>query len=316
MPANLPAFQLETQYRDYVWGGQRLRPGQRTAEAWIVDGQNHILDGALAGLTLAEAAAQHPREILGDTQPGPSGFPLLIKLLDCADWLSVQVHPNDQQAVELAGPGKNGKTEAWHILSAAPGAQILAGFCGGTSQSAAEQAVRAAGQGSDEILRMIQHVPLQDGDTIFIPAGTVHALGPGLLVYEVQQSSDITYRVFDWNRPASAGRKLHIEESIAVMDIASIPTPARVPQHDPRGRLVRCPYFHLDLLDLCEPHTLDTGGKTFHAVTAIEGAVELQGLEWSEPLAQFQTALVPASAGVYTVKPAGERCKALVASGG
>jgi mannose-6-phosphate isomerase len=302
MDNKLNAFDLEPQYRDYIWGGSRLRPGQVTAEAWIVHEGNRVLSGPFAGKSLAQAAEEAGASLLGQHSVSRTGnrFPLLIKLLDCAQWLSLQVHPNDQQAEQLEGPGQFGKTEAWHILHAEPGAEIICGFHPGTS---GEEIARSIRDGS--ILEHTQRVPLQTGDTVFIPAGTVHALGPGLLVYEVQQTSDITYRVFDWNRPASAGRKLHIEQSLAVLDPTATGTPIPAPPflYGARERLVLCPYFQLDLLSL-EKHTFngDTRKLCFHTLTVIEGRVKITGAGWETVKAQFETTLIPAAAGAYRVE--------------
>jgi mannose-6-phosphate isomerase len=144
-------------------------------------------------------------------------FPLLVKLLDCADWLSVQVHPNDEQAADLVGTGQYGKTEAWHFLEVEPGTSILAGVKPGTTPAALAAAIRTG-----RILEVAQRLEVRPGETYLIPAGTLHALGPGLLLYEVQQASDTTYRVYDWDRrPGRAG--LHIEESVAVTSPQSTP---------------------------------------------------------------------------------------------
>jgi mannose-6-phosphate isomerase len=305
MPETLPVFDLEPQYRDYVWGGSRLRPDQVTAEAWIVHEANRVMSGPYAGRTLAEAAEENGAGLLGELAYERTGtrFPLLIKLLDCAQWLSVQVHPNDEQALTLEGDGQFGKTEAWHILTAEPGAEILCGFKPGTHSDTVYQSVR-----DGTILNHAQRVPMQTGDTIFIPAGTVHALGPGLLVYEVQQTSDITYRVFDWNRPASAGRKLHIEQSLAVLN----PSASEQPIHQPEfvdGRqvsLVQCPYFSLNLLTVeHETLALSTGLSTFHTLTPIEGRVKITGKSWEVEKGLFETVLIPANAGAYSITPIG-----------
>lgn len=297
------AFGLEPQYREYVWGGNRLRPGQQTAEAWIVHQNNRITSGMLAGSTLADAVNLYGSDLLGQ-QVSSQKFPLLIKLLDCADWLSVQVHPNDQQAVQLEGDGHNGKTEAWFMLEADPGAKIMCGFKPGASEEAVRQSVR-----DGSILEHIQAVTVHTGDTIFIRAGTVHALGPGMLVYEVQQDSDITYRVFDWNRPATAGRKLHIEQSLAVMDDSAsgkaLPEP---PFADgAHQRLVACPYFTLELLTAEENALyLDTGAMSFHALTVIEGKAEVSGQGWRQTFGLYETAFVPACCGAYQITPLGK----------
>ena len=132
MRLNAP-LQLIPEFREYVWGGQRLRPGQVTAEAWVLYEGNRIAGGEAAGLTLAQLVEQYGAALLGHAGAQRAGgrFPLLVKLLDCAQWLSLQVHPNDAQAVELEGAGQNGKTEAWHILQAGEGAQIIAGMRAG-----------------------------------------------------------------------------------------------------------------------------------------------------------------------------------------
>lgn len=297
------AFGLQAQYREYVWGGQRLRPGQITAEAWIVHEGDRIANGPLAGQTLAEASAAYGAALLGERVVARTGkrFPLLIKLLDCAQWLSLQVHPNDAQAVQLEGPGQFGKTEAWHILEAEPGAEILAGFREGADQANWQQAVN-----DGTILDYAQPVKLTTGDTVFIRPGTLHALGPGLLVYEVQQTSDITYRVFDWNRPAAAGRKLHIEQSLAVLDPTARGTAIPRPEFIDGGqvRLLSCPYFTLDLLSAAHtPIALNPQGQTFHILTVIEGQIEVTGSDWQQSFGKYETALVPANSGAYQVRP-------------
>lgn len=315
----IPAFMLEPQYRDYVWGGQRLRPGQLTAETWAIYEGDMIRGGPFAGRTLAEATLQAPEDLLGtrplerlkaQTAEGGPRFPLLVKLLDCADWLSLQVHPDDAQAAALAGPGNFGKTEAWHVLQADPGAEILAGFEPGVPR---EEALRAVREGS--LLDYTRRIPLQAGDTVFIRAGTLHALGPGLLMYEVQQTSDITYRVFDWNRPASAGRKLHIDESLLVLDTsaAAQPIPPAAFEDGALQKRIASPYFHLSLLTAERiPAALNPDGKSFHAVTCIEGGLTLDGEGWTLLLEQYQSAVVPASAGGYHAVPRA-RSQALVA---
>ena len=295
---------LEPQYRDYVWGGNRLRPGQSpTAEAWIVYEGDLITSGPLAGQTLAEAAQTYGAALLGERVVSHTGlrFPLLVKLLDCAQWLSLQVHPNDQQAVELEGPGQFGKTEAWYILEADPDAEILCGLKPGVRRDDWMQAIRTG-----NILDYTQRITVKNGQTIFIPAGTMHALGPGLFVYEVQQVSDITYRVFDWNRPATSSRKLHIDQSLAVInpDASSQPVPQPPFVDGGTTRLVDCPYFALDYLTAeTTPLTLATHGETFHTLTVIEGQVRIEGQGWSQIFDRLQTAVIPANSESYRVYP-------------
>jgi mannose-6-phosphate isomerase len=308
------AFTLQPEYRDYVWGGQSLRPGQLTAEAWIVFEGDRIATGPLAGQTLAEAAARDPLGLLGQVPVARTGarFPLLIKLLDCAQWLSVQVHPNDEQALRLEGAGQFGKTEAWHFLKTEPGAEILAGLRPGTTSETLAQAIQAG----KALLDAAQHLPVRAGESLFIPAGMLHALGPGMLLYEVQQTSNITYRVYDWDRPASAGRPLHIAQSLAVTNPALtgqiIPPPAL--KDSECVPLIRCPYFTLAAIQAArQPLTLDPGGKSFHILTVTQGGAHIQGTGWQFELQPLQTLLVPASAGPYALSSAAAPARVLLA---
>lgn len=306
-------LQLTPEYRDYVWGGQRLRPGTLTAEAWVVYEGDRIANGSLQGQTLADAAQQLGADLLGQDVVHRTGlrFPLLIKILDCNDWLSVQVHPNDEQARQMEGPDQFGKTEAWHILDVADGAQLIAGVKEGTSAEALAAAIR-----NGTIVDQAQVHAAHTGDSIFMPAGTLHALGPGFLVYEVQQTSNITYRIFDWNRPASAGRELHIEQSVAVTNPQGTGhvQPALKLQPDDQRSLVQCPYFALELLTAqSQPVALDTRSASFHALTVIDGQGTIECGGERITLNPFETVLVAAKAGAYHLRPIGS-VRALKAS--
>ena len=307
-------LKLTPAYRDYVWGGDRLRPGHNpTAEAWVVWEGDMIESGMLAGKTLGEAATQFGDALLGAKATSRTGtrFPLLVKLLDCAQWLSLQVHPNDPQAVELEGAGQFGKTEAWHILESQPEAKLIAGLQPNTS---AEQVAESIRNGT--IIEHVQYANVKQGDTVFMPAGTLHALGPGLLVYEVQQTSDWTYRVYDWGRPATEKRPLHIEKSIQVTradftaPIKSLPEFADGTRHV----LVQCEYFTLEMLSAAANNMdLDTKGESFHAITVIEGRAALVAGNERVELDKFHTVVVPASTGQYQFQPL-TRCRALKSS--
>ena len=308
------ALMFTPEYRDYLWGGQRLRPGLLTAEAWVIYENDRIASGPLAGQTLAQAAAEYGAELLGQPvidRRGPR-FPLLIKLLDCHQWLSLQVHPDDRQAARLEGPGQNGKTEAWHVLEADPEARLIAGLKPGTSADQMAQAIR-----NGSIEKLSQYETVRAGDTIFMPAGTIHALGPGLLVYEVQESSDFTYRVFDWNRPQTPNRVLHIEKSLAVADpsAGSRPVPLPVLQDGQVQLLCQSEYFTLELLNSSTRSLeLDTQGRSFHALTVIAGAACFSSGSEQVSLGRFETLLVPAAAGAYRLEPQAGSFQALRSS--
>lgn len=296
---------LEPKYQDYVWGGRRLRPDVPgpTAEAWVIYEGDAIRGGPLAGKTLKEIAEAYPRALLGDRVVAVRGkrFPLLIKLLDCAEWLSIQVHPNDEQARRMEGPDQNGKTEAWFTVDADPGAALLCGVKPGTTKTEFAQAVRTG-----KIIDWVNRLEMKPGESVLIRAGMVHALGPGLFIYEVQQTSNITYRVWDWDRPATAERPLHIEQSIAVANLDLEPRVVPPQQlHDSQvANLVSCEYFRLQ--QICAEHQgieMDTNNETFHALTVLEGNVRLQGPGWELPLRRYESVVVPAACGAYRIQP-------------
>ncbi len=237
-----------------VWGGRRLetvygrrlpQPGRPYGEAWeLVDRpaeQSVVAGGRFAGLTLHQLWAGHRAEVFGGGLPASERFPLLVKVLDARDDLSLQVHPPAAVAPRLGGEPK---TEMWFIAAAEPGAKLYAGLRRGVTRARFEQAL-AAGTAAD----CVHALAPAPGDAIFIPSGRLHAIGGGLLVFEIQQNSDTTYRVFDWNRTGLDGRPrtLHVAESLASIDFNDF-EPAIDP---PRGNLLaKCPHFQVEKLDL------------------------------------------------------------------
>jgi mannose-6-phosphate isomerase len=308
-------YPLEPQYHERVWGGQRLKAGgPPVGEAWVACAESRVGGGAHAGRTVGELAAHYGPPFLGaEVFEGYGGrFPLIVKLLDCADWLSMQVHPDDAQAARLVGPGEFGKTEGWHFIEAAPGASIYAGVRAGTTAQELSAAIREG-----RVLDVAERFEVRPGDTLCIPSGTLHALGPGLLLYEVQQASDITFRVYDWGRPASAGRALHVEESVAVADPRRHVTPAPAPalEGTAAARALTCAFFELDVVRVGESaFEGDAGGRTFHLLTPVEGAVEISCGDERVRLRCFETALVAGGAGSYRLRAEGPAAKVLRAA--
>ena len=295
-------FPLEPQYHERVWGGQRLKAADPpVGEAWVACAESRVREGAEAGRTVAELAAAYGPQLLGREVFAAHGtrFPLLVKLLDCADWLSVQVHPDDAQAARLVGPGVFGKTEAWHFIEADEGATVYAGVRAGTTARELAAAIRAG-----RVVDVAERLEVSAGQTICIPSGTLHALGPGLLLYEVQQASDTTFRAYDWGRPASDGRKLHVEETVAVADARRHVEPAPPPALDETAaaRAMACAFFELDVLRVgTEAFAAEAGGRAFHLLTLIEGEAEVACGAERVPMRGFDTALVAGGAGAYTV---------------
>jgi mannose-6-phosphate isomerase len=297
-------LRLIPEYRDYIWGGNRLKPGSSpVAEAWVLDRNDRIASGPFAGRTLADVTKEFGKDLLGTVVVERTGldFPLLIKLLDCAAWLSLQVHPNDDQARMLEGEGFFGKTEAWHILDAAPGAKLIAGLKPGTTPDALSRSIREG-----TILDAAQYLQVKTGDTIFIRPGTIHALGPGLLIYEVQQTSNLTYRVFDWNRPQTGGRVLHLEKSLEVADPAAEVRVRhyRQPDDGKWNVLCQCQYFTLEMVSSGTVEIeSDTRGRSFHALMVIDGSCDIVTPGGVVTLNKFDTVVVPAACGGYVLRP-------------
>jgi len=299
---------LAPEYRDYVWGGSRLRPDiVPTAEAWIIFAGNRITSGPYAGRVLSGLSSEFGVDLLGSKAVAQTGnrFPVLVKILDCAQWLSLQVHPNDEQAQKLEGEGFFGKTEAWHVLETEPNAELIAGI---KPNITAEQLTAAIQSKSEKTLELVEKVKVVPGDTLFMHPGTVHALGPGMLIYEIQQTSDITYRVYDWGRPETETRKLHIEKAVAVSNSNAVSLPVKPPQMEDGEvtTLTQCQYFQLDEIRVGEKTVrMETKGESFHGLTVIEGQVQVSADAKREAfvLNKFETLLIPACCGAYQIQP-------------
>jgi len=310
----LGLLRFEPTFRRYVWGGRRLgtvlgKPigaGDGYAESWEVvdhgDDQSVVRAGPYRGHTLHALIERSGRELLGRHGPR-AAFPLLFKYLDARQNLSVQVHPDDALAARLDPPDL-GKTEAWVVVDALPGSLIYAGLKRGFDR---ELLAREVARGTTvQCLHTIQPRP---GDCIFIPARVVHAIGTGLLVAEIQQASDTTFRLFDWNRVGRDGkpRQLHVEQALDTIDYDRGPVHPQVPQPTGRQgveRLVACDKFVLDRLSLAQSATAGGDGR-FHVMSVLQGAVRFAGDPTGEPLGTGETVLLPAAAGAVRVEPEG-----------
>lgn len=293
------------------WGGTQLGSllGKPTgghadsAESWEFSDhgrdQSVVDGGPLDGLTLHELIQQHNAELLGQHQ-GLKQFPLLVKFLDAQDRLSLQVHPSDIQVCAFE-PGENGKTEAWVILSAAPGARVFTGLKLHVDQFRFEQHLRAG-----TVEECLHAYEVHAGDCIFIPAGTVHAIGEGIVLAEVQQSSDMTFRISDWGRLGADGqpRELHIEESLVCTDFDRGPVNPVVPRSLVSLRESATSRYETEELVACEYFVLHRHRGTtampllehdcFHALLVLSGNGHLACGDEQIPLQLGTSVLVPA----------------------
>ncbi len=316
-------IRLQASFHETIWGGKRLAlDGWKPlangevliGEAWETETSTIAQNEPYTGKTLGELVKTYGEALLGKQAIDLYGprFPLLAKFIDANAKLSVQVHPNDQYAAEFEA-GKLGKTECWYILDAAPGASIIHGFISSTTR----EHVRAAIE-SFTLESLLEVVPVSAGDVIFVPAGTVHAIGEGVMLYELQEYSDLTYRMYDYGRLTAAGmpRELHIERSLDVSHYYRSPRikaqPVELPgtsaHHD--RCLVACRYFVLRELTLGQG-TAEDGymnsetGASCVILTSLDAPVQIRygvSHEGCLTLARGQTAVLPAALGAYCVE--------------
>jgi len=310
MPTLYP-LRFELLFRRYLWGGRRLEtilgkslpPGDDYAESWEVvdhgDDQSVVAAGALAGKPLRDLVRNFGPELLGRHDPLQQ-FPLLFKFLDAHRDLSVQVHPNDQQAA-LLDPPDFGKTEAWIVLHAEPGSTIYAGLKRGFDRHAF---AREVSRGTTELC--LHSYQPQVGDCLFIPAGTVHALGAGLVVAEIQQASDTTFRIFDWNRVGADGRprQLHVEQALDVIDFERGPVVIQQPEQTACPhvqRLVDSDKFIVNRWEFSGPQVIG-GDDRCHLIAVLAGSLDVTGDPHDAPLVAGQTCLLPAICGEVDIR--------------
>lgn len=306
-------LEFEPILKSIRWGGTRLgsllgKPlGALTdvAESWEVadqpDARSKIISGEHAGQTLHDLIDTHPRELFGAQGPWQQ-FPLLIKFLDANDRLSVQVHPDDHMAVQQQA-GTNGKTEAWFILHAEPGSQVFVGLKSGVTRSELEAAIEG-----DRVADLLHSIEVQAGDTIFVPAGTVHAIGEGIVLAEVQQQSNVTYRIHDWGRLGSDGspRELHVAAALECIDFergpGAIQEPVEMSPDDSQFELVRCDYFAMDRLVLRNPTVLFPA-EAFRVLMVTGGSGKLACQDREFDLTLGKTLMLPASCPEAVIAP-------------
>lgn len=301
-------LKFKAEMKERVWGGRALEqfglelPDGAIGEGWMIgdhpNGVTKIVNGPLAGQGLDEAREQYGREWFGTSGFSPNGrFPLLIKLLDCNDDLSVQVHPTD--SYEGLPEGELGKTEMWYILDAKPGATIIYGLKENIDRAAMEAAI-AEGR----IMDTLEIVPVEAGDAFYIPAGTVHALCSGVLVAEIQQNSDTTYRLYDYNRLGLDGklRELHIEDSLNVIAYEGAGAKRMKTDGVLPGEwltIAESPYFHVEKGILKDRLALSTPSHSFVILVVASGEGRLAWAEGELAAKAGECFLLPSALGEY-----------------
>ena len=310
-------LQFEPIIKRARWGGRRLHtilhkslgPEADYAESWEIadhgDDQSRVIDGPRAGRSLPDLDTSENQAVFG-RHAGLQQFPLLVKFLDANDRLSVQVHPDDTLARRF-DPKENGKTEAWVVIDAQPGSRLFAGLQPGVD----EPRLRAA-LAENRLEDCLHSISVQAGDAVFVPAGTVHAIGEGIVLAEIQQSSDLTFRLYDWGRMGSDGqpRPLHVEQSMQCTDFETGPVEAvqPVPVGEEAGlseELVRCDYF------VIRRHTLRSTlqfaqDDSFHVLMTLAGLARLRAGEFTLDLQPGQSVLLPAARDETSIEPVDE----------
>lgn len=305
-------FKLEAALKSYIWGGTRLKDEfqkhtslDRVSESWELscheDGKSVIKSGEFCGMSLADYFTQN-KWAMGEKQ---GDFPILIKLIDARDNLSVQVHPNDEDAKRLEGANgvAFGKTEMWYIVDCDEGASLIYGFKHEISRDEFKQRIAA-----DTILEVCNIVPVKKGDVFFIEAGTLHAICGGILIAEIQQNSNTTYRIYDYGRVDANGnpRELHIEKAVQVTNLCKasnypVSTVRELDGYSSRC-LSRCKHFSVDLLCVQTCAELHADASSFHSLLCLEGNFLVDDLV----LSKGESIFVEATHGDYTIIGKGE----------
>ncbi len=294
-------------FKDYIWGGTNLKTkyNKRSeldilAESWELsahkDGQSIIADGEFKNLTLSEYIADAGNDILGENAKKFDYFPILIKLIDAKDNLSVQVHPDDTYALE--NEGEYGKTEMWYILDCEEGACLYYGFSKDITKEEYRDAIK-----NNTLTDILNKVAVHKGDVFFIPSGTVHAIGAGIIICEIQQNSNTTYRVYDYNRRDKNGntRPLHIEKALEVSNLKKSPDLPSI-SNDSDVLLARCNYFTVRKILVENGTKLKIDVSSFQSLIITDGSGELLINSETYTLNKGDSVFIPAQNNEYEIK--------------
>ncbi|MBQ2757579.1 MAG: class I mannose-6-phosphate isomerase [Clostridia bacterium] len=307
----LAPVKLTPAFQDYLWGGERLKTdfNKKTdltplAESWELSahkaGESTVTEGPYQGLPLTAYLEKIGKAALGTNAARFDYFPVLIKFIDAKQNLSVQVHPNDAFALE--NEGEYGKTEMWYVLDCEEGAALYCGFAKDVTKEEYASAIA-----SNTLTDILNRVPVSRGDVFFIPAGTVHAIGAGIVICEIQQNSNTTYRVYDYGRRDKDGntRPLHVEKALAVSNLEKAPAHHKTPNGD-NVLLADCPYFNVRRLVLHGMRVLPVTTDTFISLTITDGQGTLIGKHGVLSFTKGDSLFIPAQNEEFTLNGEGE----------
>lgn len=312
-------LKLTPAFKDYLWGGTRLRDDygkkcdyDKVAESWELschkDGNSVIANGEAAGMTLADYIKKEGKSVLGTNCDRFENFPVLIKLIDAKDNLSVQVHPNNEYAQRVEG--EYGKTEMWYIVDCDKGATLLYGFKHDVTKEEFAERIK-----NNTLLEITNAVPVKKGDVFFIEAGTLHAIGKGILIAEIQQNSNTTYRVYDYGRVGADGkpRQLHIKKALDVTNLhPAKPYPVTAPVTEngcTKQLLSKCEYFTVYKMNIESSADFNADSTSFECILNLEGDIRLTCGDYEIELKKGETAFIPAGCGKYTITG---KCEAIL----
>ncbi len=303
-------------YKDYLWGGSyfekfgRKLPGPKIAESWEVSchkhGESVVANGAFEGRPLRSLIKEHGAGILGRKLPVEYGekFPLLVKLIDANEDLSIQVHPDDIFAREHEN-GELGKNEMWYIIHAEPGARIYRGLRDGLKKEDVRKALE-----EDDLFRILKDFPVQSGDAVYVDAGTIHAIGRGIVLVEVQQNSDVTYRIHDYHRldPSGKPRALHVDKALTVLNYACKSCKDKIaglydeitPFHRIKY-LISNDYFTVEMLEVEDEIYHSTKGERFYIYTVVEGGCRIAAGDSRVDVKAGESVFIPAGVDNYSM---------------
>lgn len=325
MASPLYPLRLRPVYKDYLWGGDRIArefgrtvPPGLVAESWEVadrpEGMSVVENGPLAGTSLRDLVRGGGLEVLGARGRGFPVLPLLIKVIDARQTLSVQVHPDNAGAARHGGEPK---TEMWYILAAEPGAFVYSGLRTGVTAEAFARAV-----GDQTVESLLNKVPVQPGDAVYIPGGRVHAIGAGCLLLECQQNSNTTYRIYDYGRVGADGktRELHLDQALKVIRWDDQAPPMAVPRKllassaGEHWEILTSPYFRMEQLRLAQAWKLDQDLQTFRVLFVERGLVDVGGPYGVERVSRGTSLLIPAACPAVSLNPVAGLARVLIMS--